>query len=519
MSDHPNAPGADDAPPRGETRAARRVLPHSLEAERAVLGVLLLDARRLPAVRREVDAASFYHPAHQAIFQAACDVADAGAPVDAITIAGHMKKAGTFGRLRAVNGEAYFVDLTSDVVTGENVTFHARMVRNFGTVRKIVEAAQEIARDGYDVAAISAQEFVSAAARTLVEIARGGASTKLVTQAESVRAAEEEIKQAYLTREAARTNPAAAQGPGIRTGLCTVDEMTAGGIRREYIVLAGRPGMGKTSVAMDIAEGAARYNDCGVLVISLEMRHAALTRRRLAAATGINGYALRAGDLTPDNWRALATASSRLAELPIWYHDHSRRLSQVMSIARAWATDPDQGGRFKHRLIMTDYVQLLERDVESGRRQWSNAEQEVREASRELAALRGDCDAAVIGLSQLNREVESRDPPIPVMSDLRQSGALEQDADIVGLLYRAHYYRKDTDEMYRLGVDEEYPVMRLILGKFRDGEPGTRFLGWDGARTRCFDLPDGWKPPEPVTTSKRRARGGNQHARAGEDDA
>ena len=234
--------------------------------------------------------------------------------------------------------------------------------------------------------------------------------------------------------------------------------------------------MGKTSFAMDAAEAAARFGGAAVLVVSLEMDHDALSLRRIAAASGVNGYALQTGDVDGMAISRVTRAAGPLMKLPIWYHDTSPRLDTILGVIRSWAADPDAAGGFDRRLVVVDYAGLV--DYESARRS-SNREQDVSHISRSLKAVQREIGASLLCLSQLNRDLEKRGNKRPMLSDLRESGSLEQDADVIAFIYR--------DEVYN-DASADKGTAEIIVAKQRNGPIGTVRLGWDAPRTRFVEL-------------------------------
>lgn len=444
-------------------------LPHNLDAERAVLGAVLQDPAALPRAAQHVTADDFYHPALSLAFAAASALREDGEPVDLVTV---PERAAAIAAARKgkvpVNLVALLVEACDAMVVADNVAWHAQRVAEQAQLRALIQAADEARAAAHEPGA----DPVEVAARAQAAIhgaARGQSAGKLVTQHQSVTAALRSFDQAIEARKGRGTSPA------IPTGFQALDALLQGGWRRVYAVIGARPSMGKTSFAMDCAEAAAKFGGAAVLVVSLEMDHDALSLRRISAASGVNGYALNTGDVDGEAILRVTRAAGPLMRLPIWYHDKSPKLETVLGAIRSWASDPDMAGGFERRLVVVDYAGLVE--YESARRS-SNREQDVSHISRSLKAVQREIGGSLICLSQLNRELEKRGNKRPVLSDLRESGSLEQDADVIAFLYRDEVYNPQSSEK---GIAE------VIIGKQRNGPLGVVKLGWDAPRTRFVE--------------------------------
>jgi replicative DNA helicase len=439
----------------------RRVLPHSLEAERSVVGGILLHPKAFSQVVEHVAAEEFYHPAHQAIFQAMVDLDNSSRPIDQVTVAEQMRASETFKALRAFNGESYFAELTSSVVTVENIGYHARMVRGKATVRKLIEAAQEVAAHGYgDYGDID--EFIDSAERSIFEIAQRSQRSSYERLGKILKAAIGAIEQRYERKQAIT---------GVPSGFHALDAMTSGFQPGDLVIVAARPSMGKTSLVMNCVQNAAIDFGVPCLVFSLEMSKESLTERLICSESRIDSQRLRGGFLEQRDWINLTKGASRISEAPIWIDDSGApTLLEIRAKCRRWRSDP---AIFKsieqHGMVVVDYLQLISGRAGGGKDQ--NREREISEISRGLKALAKELRVPVIALSQLNRGVESREKDKrPRLSDLRESGAIEQDADVIGFIYRDEVYNKETPDK---GVAE------VIIGKQRNGPVGSvrlRFL-------------------------------------------
>jgi len=456
--------------PQPQLATPVRVLPWNQEAEMTVVGGVLLHPSAFTAVADKVAPEDFYHPAHAAIFEAMLQLDGAGKPIDAITVAEQMRAGDTFHKLRALNGESYFAQLTSAVVTIENISFHAAMVRGKSTVRHLIEAAQEIAAHGYgeygDVDA-----FIDQAERSIFEIAqrsdRGGYEPVTRILSRAIKA----IEKRYDKKQAIT---------GVPSGYHKLDAMTSGFQPSDLVIIAGRPSMGKTALVMNAVQNAAIEFGVPCLVFSLEMSKEALVERLLCAEARIDSTRLRGGFLEQRDWIHLTKAATRISEAPIVIDDSGApTLLDIRAKARRWRADsnifkvPDA-----HGVIVVDYLQLIHGRPQ-GHREESSREREISEISRGLKALAKELRVPVIALSQLNRAVEARADKRPMMSDLRESGAIEQDADVIAFVYRDEVYNKESGDK---GVAE------VIIGKQRNGPTGTVRLKFLNEYTRFENL-------------------------------
>lgn len=456
-------PAPDIAP------APRRVLPHSLEAERAVLGGVLLRQQALAFVAPHVAPADFYHPAHQAIYSAMRALDDDGTPIDPLTVCERLAADGNLGKLRAVNGEAYFTDLLDGVVTVENIAFHAQMVKGKATVRRLIEACSEIAAQAHGQYG-DLDAFIADAERRIMEITTAQAAGRLSPLRDVIR-------DEYAEIEAQSERPDEGV-TGIVSGFVEIDERTSGFQPGEFIVIAGRPAMGKSALAMDMVIAAATAGT-PCLVFSLEMKNKSLARRILAKLGRVNLRHIKRAAFTNDEWRSLIRARTQAMGLPVTLVDSDDvSITQLRALARRWRmeVDADKKTAGKVGLVVLDYLQLLEDDSKPEFRQ-----QVVAKQTRSLKKLAGAINSAVIALSQLNRGLESRADKRPMLSDLRESGAIEQDADIVAFTYRDEVYNPNSADA---GIAE------IIFGKQRDGATGTVRLAWDGATATFRALND-----------------------------
>lgn len=427
--------------------------PFSLEAETAVLGALLVDPECAADVRAVVEPSDFYREANRRLLPAMLDVIEEAGRVDVIGLADRLKAS---GELDAVGGFEYLSALIDAVPSAANVEYHARIVRDKASLRRLIEACHSTIRD--------AMEGESAKVVLHEAEARFLTATERAAPADGFRPASHAVEAAMtMIHRAAESRGGVV---GIRSGIPSLDDKTAGFEPGGVTVLAARPAMGKSAMAWQFAERAAMDGE-GVLVASYEMGAGQLGRRGLARLSHVDSNRIRRGDMTREEWSALSEAGKRLAGLPIWINDRPPHQVETLRsmIHRHRRTHPA-------RLVIVDYLQQMS-GPKSG-----NRNNEVEHISRGLKRMAMELDVHVIALAQLSRGVEHRSPPRPVLSDLRDSGAIEQDADNVLLLWRPEYYFDDTtppDARAKWGGKAE-----LLLAKQRDGETGKVRLVWDG---------------------------------------
>lgn len=441
-----------------QTSTTRRLPPHSLEAEVSVLGGILLQPKSFSQVADCVRPEDFYHPVHSAIYQAMLELDAAGKPIDALTVPMQMKDNDSYGRLRAVNGEAYFAELISNVVTVENIAFHAKMVQGKAIVRALIVVAQETAAHGYgeygDVA-----EYIDRAERSIFEIAQRFTSGRLERVHGLLSPALKQIEDRYERR---------GQVLGVPSTYHKIDALTDGWQPEQLIILAARPSMGKTGLMLGMVRRAAHDFGIPQLVFSLDSSKRQITTRLISQEARVDSTRIRSGYLDGRDFISLTKAFSRLHELPIWIDDTSApTILELRSKARRWRADPNQGGSHALAAIWIDYVQLIV-SPRAGKGP-GNREQEVAEVSRALKALAKELQCPVIALAQLNRAVEGRADKRPQLSDLRESGQIEQDADVIGFIYRDEVYNKESPDR---GIAE------LNFAKQKDGPTGMVRLAY-----------------------------------------
>lgn len=421
-----------------------RVPPHNLDAEAAVLGAILLDNASLNIVTEVLGADDFYSPGHRQIFQVVLELSAVGKPVDLVTMTAALKDR---ERLQAVGGAAALAALVDSTPSIANVEAHAHIVREKATVRRMIDAASEIVARGFGDYGNST-EYIDAAEGAIFQIAKEGVRRPFV-----------HIKQA-LHETFQAIERAGARGDritGVATGFAKLDKMTGGLQNSDLIIIAGRPGMGKTSFALNVATHACLKNGTSCAVFSLEMARDQLVRRMLASEARVDQGRLRQGVLSSEEMDRLIQAAGMLAETPLYVDDTGALpVMELRAKARRLKSEANLG------LVIVDYLQLMR-----GPKDVDNREQEISYISQSLKALAKELDIPVIALSQLNRGVENRPgkDKRPQLSDLRESGAIEQDADIIMFVYR--------DEVYNRDEDANRGLAEIIIGKQRNGPTGV----------------------------------------------
>ncbi len=439
--------------------AALRLPPHSLEAEQAVLGGLMLDQRAWDQIADAVSSDDFYRPDHRLIFSAIEALVERDQPPDAVTVSEYLKRT---TQLEAAGGVDYIAQLVEDTPSAANIRAYARIVRERSMLRQLIEIGGDIAASAHDQEGRTVDELVDLAEQRVFEIAdrgqRRGAGFRPLKQ----------ILPETIDRLDVLSHTE-GEITGISTGFADMDQMTAGLQRGDLIIVAGRPSMGKTTFAMNIAENAAIGNQVPTAIFSMEMSSEQLSFRMIGSIGRVNQSRLRTGKLSEEDWSRIDSAVSMMSNAPIFIDDGAG-LSPTEMRARARRLKREHG----LGLIVVDYLQLMQ---VAGTKE--NRATEISEISRSLKALAKELDVPVIALSQLNRSVEQRTDKKPVMSDLRESGAIEQDADLIVFIYREEVYEADTP---RKGIAD------IIIGKQRNGPVGEFHLTFLGEFTKFENL-------------------------------
>ena len=436
-----------------------RLPPHSLEAEQSVLGGLMLDNDAWMHVSERLTFQDFYRRDHASIFRAIEALANEGKPYDIVTLSEWLA---TQGLLESVGGIDYLAELAENTPTAANIDAWADIVRDRAILRELIRAGTEIAEVGFRPEGRSTAELIDLAERTVFEIAERVSRGKrgFRRMKELLVGTLDRIDQLFQ-----RDNPIT----GVPTGYFELDGMTSGLQPSDLVIIAGRPSMGKTAFALNIAQNAAIKGEAAVAVFSMEMPAEQLAMRMLSSIGRIDQHKVRTGKLADDDWPRLTHAVGILSEAKL-YIDDTPALSpgELRSRCRRLAREQGLG------MIVIDYLQLMQVPGNS-----ENRATEISEISRALKALAKELAVPVIALSQLNRSLEQRSDKRPVMSDLRESGAIEQDADVIMFIYRDEVYNEDSTDK---GIAE------IIIGKQRNGPIGMRKLRFMGEYTTFENL-------------------------------
>jgi replicative DNA helicase len=436
-----------------------RMPPHSVEAEQAVLGGLMLDPNAWDAVADIISAPDFYRRDHRLIFEAIAEVADIRGSCDAVTISEHLERK---GRLEEIGGLAYLGTIARDTPSAANVRAYAEIIRERSLLRQLAAAGGEIAAAATDSRGRPASELVDEAERRVFEIAERGSRGRSGFQA-----IRDILPQTIDRLDTLHQSPGEIRG--VPTGFTQLDRKTTGFQPGDLVVIAGRPSMGKTTLAVNIAENAAIAKGVPSAIFSMEMSAEQLTLRMISSLGRVNQTHLRTGNFSEEDWSRIQGAMSQLSGAPL-YVDESPALTPTEVRARARRLKRERG----LGLIVVDYLQLMQ---VPGTKE--NRATEISEISRSLKALAKELHVPVVALSQLNRAVEQRTDKRPVMSDLRESGAIEQDSDLILLIYRDEVYDPNTT---RRGVAD------IIIAKQRNGPVGEIQLTFLGEYTRFENL-------------------------------
>ncbi|SDM54137.1 primary replicative DNA helicase [Oryzisolibacter propanilivorax] len=453
-------------PPLDQEVAQLRVPPHSVEAESSVLGGLLLDNMAWDRVGDLLNEGDFYRHEHQQVYGAISALVNAGKPADVITVHEHLQ---SLGKADGMGGLAYLNGLAQYVPSASNIRRYAEIVRERAILRKLVTASDEIATNAFNPQGKAVERILDEAEQKIFAIGEEGSRMKQGFQPLDTLVVD------LLDRvQEMADNP--MDVTGVPTGFADLDRMTSGLQAGDLVVLAARPSMGKTSFAVNIAEHVALNEGLPVAVFSMEMGAAQLAVRIVGSIGRVNQGNLRTGKLTDDEWPRLTEAIERLRNVSL-HIDETPGLtpSELRANARRLARSCGKLG-----LIVVDYLQLMSG---SGASSSENRATELGEISRGLKMLAKELQCPVIALSQLNRSVEQRTDKRPMMSDLRESGAIEQDADIIMFIYRDDYYNKDS---------KEPNVAEIIIGKQRNGPTGTVKLFFQKNQTRFENLAMGY---------------------------
>ncbi|MCL2444551.1 replicative DNA helicase [Candidatus Saccharibacteria bacterium] len=440
-----------------KTDASGKVPPQNLDAEKSLLGAILIDEAVLPDITEIVKVKDFYDKRHELIYAAMMRLYETHKPVDLLTLTDSLKKK---KELDKVGGSTYLAELTNYVPTSANSKAYADIVAKCAVRRRLIRASADIAELSYDEDG-EITELLGRAEAELFSVSDATLKNDLVSMESILTESFDRLEELHKNKGALR---------GVKTGYRDLDNKTAGLQKSDLIILAARPAMGKTTLVTNLAYNIATINHKSVLFFSLEMSKEQLVDRMLADVSGVDSWNIRTGNLGDEDFSKISEAMGELAEAPIYIDDTpGMTVMEMRTKARRAAHDSDLG------LVIIDYLQLMQG---SGRSD-GNRVQEVSEISRGLKLIARELNVPVIALSQLSRSVESRSPQIPQLADLRESGSIEQDADIVMFIYREAYYNPDTDRQN---------ITDLIIAKHRNGPTGKIELYFHPERLRFMSL-------------------------------
>jgi replicative DNA helicase len=434
--------------------------PQNIEAEQSVLGAILIDNEALPKTLEILDPEDFYKLSHRKIFYAMIDLFDKNEPIDLITLTDSLKKKND---MEAVGGVSYLSSLANTIPTAANIKYHSHIVREKALLRGLLRSANEIAGKVYE-AGLDAEDLVDYAEKSIFDISDKRVKASFVTLKEVIKDSFEMIEHLYDKKETVT---------GVPSGFKDLDDLTTGFQKGDLIIIGGRPSMGKTAFTLNVAQHVGLELREPVAIFSLEMSKEQLALRMLCSEAMVNSNSIRKGFIKKEDWHKLTSAASNLTGAPIFIDDSSG-ITVLEVRAKARRLKMEHG----LSLVIVDYLQLMR-----GRGSFERREQEISDISRSLKGLAKELHVPVIAVSQLNRSVEQRRPPKPMLADLRESGAIEQDADVILFLYRDEIYNKDNPASKgKAEVD---------IAKQRNGPAGvTVHLSYISSCTRFMNMTD-----------------------------
>ncbi len=437
-----------------------RVPPQDIVAEKSLLGAIMLSNDTLPDVLAILKPEDFYEKRHGIIFQSVIDLYDQHKPVDLLTLTADLRAK---KKLKEIGGGPYLTELSNFVPAASHAKAYAEIVEKTSLRRKLIRAGTEIANKAYEDDA-NIDNLVGAAERELFDVSDNVIKSDYVAMDELFAEALERIADLHENKGTLR---------GLKTGFRDLDKKTAGFQKGDLVVIGARPAMGKTTLAQNLAYNIANINKKGVLFFSMEMAANEIVERMISDISGVDNWKIRTGNLTDEEFSRIGDALGELDELPIYIDDtSSMTIVELRNKARRAIHDHDIGA------VIIDYLQLL-----SGSDRYAgNRVQEVTEVSRGLKILARELKIPVIALAQLSRNVTGREDPRPILSDLRESGSIEQDADLVIFIHRVDYYKKPDEE--------DTNITELLIRKHRHGAIGTVELYFDGEHSRFMSLDD-----------------------------
>jgi replicative DNA helicase len=444
----------------------RKVPPQSLDAEESVLGGVLFDAHALDRVIEVLSVEDFYRESHRKIFRAMLALSEKGEPIDLITLSDLLKSR---GELQDIGGATYLAELADKVPSAANIGHYARIVREKAVLRGLINVCNEITSRCYN-GQEDIEPFLDEAERLIFDVSEKRVRPSFFKMGDLIMDTIKTVEQLFERKELVT---------GVPTGFLDLDRLTAGLQPSDLIIVAARPSMGKTAIVLNIAQYVALHANTAVAIFSLEMSKEQLVLRMLCSEARVDNAKVRTGYLGERDFPRLAMAAGRLAEAPIYIDDTpAQNVLELRAKARRLKREANIG------LLVIDYLQLMR-----GLTAQENRTQELSEISRSLKSLAKELNIPVIALSQLNRQVEQRADRRPMMADIRESGAIEQDADVIMFIYRDEVYKPDS---------QDEGVAEVIIGKQRNGPTGTVRLAFRREYTRFDNLIDHMEPPSEV---------------------
>ncbi len=439
-----------------EDSANLKIPPQNLEAEQSVLGSVLLEPEALSRVLEVMTGDDFYREAHRKIFSSMLDLYRKGTPVDLITLTEILQNK---GQLDEIGGASYLTSLTDAIPSAIHVDVYARIIREKSILRRLINRATEIASKGYRFSG-DAEDLLDEAEKTIFEISEDKINPLVYPLSQIIKESMPVLENLYDRKEMVT---------GVPSGFTRLDKLTSGFQNSDLVIIAGRPSMGKTAFALNIARNAAVDYEVPVVIFSLEMSRQQLAIRMICSEAKVDSNKVRTGFFGDREWPKLTAAAGHLSEAPIFIDDSpTMTVLQMRAKARRLRSERGLG------MVVIDYLQLMK-----GREGSERREQEISEISRSLKALAKELNIPVIALSQLNRRPEGRDDKKPVLADLRESGAIEQDADVICFIFREEMYDENSKNK---GVAE------ILLRKHRNGPTGSVPLKFFSEQTRFEDL-------------------------------
>lgn len=433
-----------------------RALPHNKEAEQSVLGGALSSSDAVGVVCELLKPDDFYFDQNRTVYSVIVELFNENTPIDVVTVSDRLNQ---HDKLDLIGGVQYLSSLILSVPTTGNVEYYAKIIKDKATLRRLIFSSSSILNMAYDEEDLT-ERILDIAEQRILDVSNGTVSNDIVHISDVMMTAYDDMVKNSLTKGTVT---------GIPTGFSYLNNMTGGLHGGELIIVAGRPGMGKSSFAVNIAEHAAIKENIPVAIFNLEMSKSMIVNRIICSQATVDSQAVRKGDFQPEDWQSICSVIDKLSSAPIYIDDSSSiTVSEIRAKCRRLKQTKNLG------LIVIDYLQLMQ-----GSGKNDNRQQEISNISRSLKVLAKELDVPIIALSQLSRSSESRGDKRPMLSDLRESGAIEQDADLVIFLYRDDYYNDDSAEKN---------IAEINIAKQRSGSTGTFKLGWQGRFTRFTNI-------------------------------